>query len=139
MKSIYKIPINDIHNLIVSLEKIFFIEYKETCTIYMNYFKNYKNFSFPTPNCSYNVVLLKILSNMYMKEYISTNNINYNILSIIVSAPRYPYDIYCIEHCVVNGVFSDKNLEKDIELFLKPFKIFINYINNEEDTENKEI
>ena len=29
--------------------------------------------------------------------------------------------------------------EKDIELFLKPFKIFINYINNEEDTENKEV
>ena len=35
--------------------------------------------------------------------------------------------------------FTDKNLEKDIELFLKPFKIFINYINNEENTENKKV
>ena len=146
MKSIYKIPINDIHNLIVSLTEIFFIEYEETCTIYMNYFKNYKNFSFPTP-IPYNskVALLKILSNMYIKEYISTNNINYNILSIIVNeignslyiCSCSTYDEFKIMKTSFS--FPDNNLEKDIELFLKPFKIFINYINNEEDTENKEV
>ena len=143
MKSIYKIPINDIHNLIVSLTEIFFIEYEETCTIYMNYFKNYKDFSFPNRdyeltdgyeyneedrkgyNDDYNGVLLTTLSNMYIKEYISTNNINYNILSIIILS------IFENEYGRVTPEFNftDKNLEKDIELFLKPFKIFINYIN----------
>ena len=122
MKSIYKIPINDIHNLIVSLTEIFFIEYEETCTIYMNYFKNYRNYS--CPNC----LCLKILGNMYMKEYISTNNINYNILSIIVKDVCNP-DIGVFKEAARVIDFTDKNLEKDIELFLKPFKIFINYIN----------
>ena len=122
MKYIYKIPINDIHNLIVSLTEIFFIEYEETCTIYMNYFKNYRNYS--CPNC----LCLKILGNMYMKEYISTNNINYNILSIIVKDVHNPGICAFLEAVRVID-YTDKNLEKDIELFLKPFKIFINYIN----------
>jgi predicted GTPase len=129
MKSIYKIPINDIHNLIVSLTELFFIDYEETCTIYMNYYKNYKNYAIIQQR--YLGICLKVLGNMYMKEYISTNNINYNILSIIVkdaiisntnffdSANHYDY--------------TDKNLEKDIESFLKPFKIFINYINKTTD------
>jgi len=119
MNSIYKIPVNDIHELIVSLEEIFLIDYEETCTIYMNYFKNYKNFIRTEP---IHILQLLTLSNMYMKEYISTNNINYNILSIIVrgfvNTNITPYFDY-----------TDKNLEKDIEIFLKPFKIFINYIN----------
>lgn len=147
MKSIYKIPINDIHNLIVSLTEIFFIEYEETCTIYMNYFKNYKDYNFPTPlyyngiNIRHIGVLLKILSNMYMKEYISTNNINYNILSIIVSEISNAYYLEDCRNLVVNYIsaFTDKNLEKDIELFLKPFKIFINYINKPGTQINEEV
>ena len=140
MKSIYKIPINDIHNLIVSLTELFFIDYEETCTIYMNYYKNYKNY--------YDNILLTqtrhigvwSLYHMYIKEYISTNNINYNILSIIV--------MNCIHKTfnMTNFDYTDKNLEKDIESFLKPFKIFINYINkpdtqinDEEDDEIEEV
>ena len=119
MKSIYEIPINDIHNLIVSLEEIFFMEYEETCTIYMNYFKNYKNYHILED--THSKIRLSFLENVFIKEYISTNNINYNILSIIVKSyacnPNRKFD------------YTDKNLEKDIELFLKPFKIFINYIN----------
>jgi hypothetical protein len=57
-----------------------------------------------------------------MKEYISTNNINYNILSTVVRG--------CVNTKIAPSFdFTDKNLEKDIELFLKPFKLFINYIN----------
>jgi hypothetical protein len=62
---------------------------------------------------------------MYIKEYISTNNINYNILSIIVMNWNPTVNM-------TNFDYTDKNLEKDIESFLKPFKIFINYINNPE-------
>lgn len=59
---------------------------------------------------------------MYMKEYISTNNINFSILSIIVRG--------CVNTKITpNFDFTNKSLEKDIETFLKPFKIFINYIN----------
>jgi predicted GTPase len=119
MKSIYKIPINDINELIISLEETFLIEYEETCEIYMNYFKNYKNYTRSEP---IQILQLLTLSNMYMKEYISTNNINYNILSTIVRE--------CVNTKIApNFDFTDKNLEKDIELFLKPFKLFINYIN----------
>ena len=133
MKSIYKIPINDIHNLIVSLTELFFIDYEETCTIYMNYYKNYKNY--------YDNILLTqtrhigvwSLYHMYIKEYISTNNINYNILSIIV--------MNCIHKTfnMTNFDYTDKNLEKDIESFLKPFKIFINYINKTTDIQINEL
>jgi hypothetical protein len=119
MKSIYKIPINDIHELIINLEETFLIEYEETCAIYMNYFKNYKSFTRSEP---IQILQLLTLSNMYMKEYISTNNINYNILSTIVRE--------CVNTKIASNFdFTDKNLEKDIELFLKPFKLFINYIN----------
>jgi predicted GTPase len=117
MKSIYKIPINDIHNLIVSLTEIFFMEYEETCTIYMNYYKNYKNYV--TMHC----ICLEVLRNMYMKEYILTNNINYNILSIIVNR------VNTFENEKMSFDVTDKNLKTNIELFLKPFKIFINYMN----------
>jgi hypothetical protein len=129
MKSIYKIPIYDIHNLIVSLTELFFIDYEETCTIYMNYYKNYKDY-YDNQFTPIRYIGVCCLYNMYIKEYISTNNINYNILSIIVN------------HCNINrrSAFSssnvdytDKNLEKDIESFLKPFKIFINYINKTTD------
>jgi hypothetical protein len=34
---------------------------------------------------------------------------------------------------MTNFDYTDKNLEKDIESFLKPFKIFINYINKTTD------
>jgi len=119
MNSIYKIPVNDIHELIVSLEEIFLIDYEETCSIYMNYFKNYKSFIRTEP---IHILQLLTLSNMYMKEYISTNNINYNILSIIVRG-------FVNTKITPNFDYTDKNLEKDIESFLKPFKIFINYIN----------
>jgi len=129
MKSIYKIPINDIHDLIISLEELFFVEYDETCSIYMNYFKNYKSFSISQP---IERIQLSVLSNMYMKEYISTNNINYNILSIIVK------DFY-YGNVASNFDYTDKNLEKDIELFLKPFKIFINYINKNDDNDKSEV
>jgi len=121
MKCIFKIPINDIHNLILSLEELFFVEYDETCSIYMNYFKNYKSFSISQP---IERIQLSVLSNMYMKEYISTNNINYNILSIIVK------DFYNGK-VASNFDYTDKNVEKDIEIFLKPFKIFINYVNKD--------
>jgi hypothetical protein len=67
---------------------------------------------------------------MYIKEYISTNNINYNILSIIVNHYNIIYSSRNTD--ITNFDYTDKNLEKDIESFLKPFKIFINYINNPE-------
>jgi predicted GTPase len=117
IKSIYKIPINDIHNLIVSLTELFFMECEETYTIYINYYKNYENYV-----CMH-AICLEVLRNMYMKEYILTNNINYNILSIIVNR-RISH-----ENRGINFDVNDKNLEKNIELFLRPFKIFINYIN----------
>jgi hypothetical protein len=63
---------------------------------------------------------------MYIKEYISTNNINYNILSITVNHYNI---IYSSTFNMTNFDYTDKNLEKEIESFLKPFKIFINYIN----------
>jgi predicted GTPase len=122
MKSIYKIPINDIHNMIVNLTELFFMEYHETCTIYMNYFKSFKNYSIPHCIC------LKVLGNMYMKEYISTNNINYNILSIIVKDVIISNKDFFDRAQPID--YTDKNLEKEIESFLKPFKIFINYINH---------
>jgi hypothetical protein len=128
MKSIYKIPINDIHNLIVSLTELFFMEYEETCTIYMNYYKNYKNY-YNGPCTHIQYIGVCSLYHMYIKEYISTNNINYNILSMQLL-------LTIINHRSAfsssNVDYTDKNLEKDIELFLKPFKIFINYINNPE-------
>jgi hypothetical protein len=122
IKSIYKIHINDIHNLIVSLTELFFMEYQETCIIYMNYFKSFKNYSIPHCIC------LKVLGNMYMKEYISTNNINYNILSIIVKDVIISNKDFFDRAQPID--YTDKNLEKEIESFLKPFKIFINYINH---------
>ena len=69
------------------------------------------------------------LSNLYMKEYISTNNINYSILSIIVKELTSPIGTFD---------FLDKNLEKEIEIFLKPFKMFINYINKDNEIDDKD-
>jgi hypothetical protein len=130
MKSIYKIPIYDIHNLIVSLTELFFIDYEETCTIYMNYYKNYKDY-YDNPSTQTRHIGLCSLHNMYIKEYISTNNINYNILSIIVNHYNIIYSSRNTD--ITNFDYTDKNLEKDIESFLKPFKIFINYINKTTD------
>ena len=129
MKSIYKIPIYDIHNLIVSLTELFFIDYEETCTIYMNYYKNYKNY-YDNSYTQIRHIGLCSLHNMYIKEYISTNNINYNILSIIVNHYNIIYRSRNTD--ITNFDYTDKNLEKEIESFLKPFKIFINYMNNPE-------
>jgi predicted GTPase len=123
IKSIYKIHINDIHNLIVNLTELFFMEYQETCIIYMNYFKSFKNYG-AIPHC----ICLKVLGNMYMKEYISINNINYNILSIIVKDVIISNKDFFDRAQPID--YTDKNLEKEIESFLKPFKIFINYINH---------
>jgi hypothetical protein len=58
-----------------------------------------------------------------MKEYISTNNIYYSLLSLIVK------DNLTISLGTYN--FLDENLEKEIDLFLEPFKLFIKYINND--------
>jgi hypothetical protein len=41
VKCIYKIPINDIHNLIGTLED-YDVSFEDSCKIYMNYYKNYK-------------------------------------------------------------------------------------------------
>ena len=125
MKYIYKIPINDIEELLISLEEIFLIDYKEICNIYMNYYKNYKNYSISTP---LDKIKMLALSNLYMKEYISTNNINYSILSIIVKELISPIGTFD---------FLDKNLEKEIDIFLKPFKMFINYINKDNEIDDK--
>lgn len=126
MKYIYKIPINDIEELLISLEEIFLIDYKEICNIYMNYYKNYKNYSISSP---LDKIKMFALSNLYMKEYISTNNINYSILSIIVKELTSPIGTFD---------FLDKNLEKEIEIFLKPFKMFINYINKDNEIDDKD-
>jgi hypothetical protein len=83
----------------------------------MNYYKNYKyNIS-----SEINKINALLLSKLYMKEYITTNNINYSLLSLIVKNqvlnPNINYD------------FLNDNLEKDIDTFLEPFKKFIQYIN----------
>jgi predicted GTPase len=116
---IYKIPINDIHFVIENLKERFFIDYDETCKIYINYYKRY-NYNL------YDSIKLLALSNFYMKEYISTNNISYSILSIIV------------EHYNNNkriGNFLGDQLETDIEKFLEPFQTFIKYLEKIEDVD----
>lgn len=116
VKCIYKIPINDIYNLILKLED-YDVSYEDSSKIYMNYYKNYKyNIS-----SEINKINALLLSKLYMKEYITTNNINYSLLSLIVKNqvlnPNINYD------------FLNDNLEKDIDTFLEPFKKFIQYIN----------
>jgi hypothetical protein len=117
VKCIYKIPINDIHNLIEKLED-YDVSFEDSCKIYMNYYKNYKyNIS-----SEMNKINALLLSKLYMKEYITTNNINYSLLSLIVKNQ--------VTNPNVNYDFLNDTLEKDIETFLLPFKQFIQYINS---------
>ena len=60
-----------------------------------------------------------------MKEYISTDNINYNLLNIIVKSMIH-HDMQCD---VRDHTYLVENLEREIESFLEPFKLFIKYIN----------
>jgi hypothetical protein len=88
----------------------------------MNYHKNYKRYLIDT---GINKIKVHALANLYMKEYISTDNINYNILNIIVKS---------IVNSVANTEIRDhnylvENLQREIESFLEPFKLFIQYIN----------
>jgi len=117
VKCIYKIPINDIHNLIEKLED-YDVSFEDSCKIYMNYYKNYKyNIS-----SEMNKINALLLAKLYMKEYITTNNINYSLLSLIVKNQ--------VTNPSVNYDFLNDSLEKDIETFLLPFKQFIQYINS---------
>ena len=60
-----------------------------------------------------------------MKEYISTNNINYSIISIIIdSISVHKSDLSQLK---INEVH--KITEDDIETFFKTFNIFIKFIN----------
>jgi hypothetical protein len=118
---IYKIPVDDIHKIILKLPD-YNISYTESSKIYMNYHKNYKRYLIDT---GINKIKAHALANLYMKEYISTDNINYNLLNIIVksivnSGPQA--DIRDHNYLI-------ENLQREIESFLEPFKFFIQYIN----------
>jgi hypothetical protein len=125
IKCIYKIPINDIHNLILKLVD-YDISYEDTCKIYINYYKNY-NYCIPS---QIDKIKMLMLSKLLMKEYISTNNISYSLLSLIVEHNANN------SSCKITSEYLVNDLEKDIESYLEPFKIFIRYINKEsiEDT-----
>ena len=118
IKCIYKIPINDIHNLILKLED-YDLLYDDRCKIYMNYQKNYKY----TISSEINKINVQLLAKLYMKEYITTNNINYSLLSLIVS------NQITSTNTIITYDFLSDNLGKDIDTFLQPFKRFIEYIN----------
>jgi len=118
---IFKIPVDDIHKIILKLPD-YNISYAEISKIYMNYHKNYKRYLIDT---GINKIKVHALANLYMKEYISTDNINYNLLNIIVKS---------IVNSVANTDIRDhnyliENLQREIESFLEPFKLFIQYIN----------
>jgi len=128
VKCIYKIPINDIHNLILKFAD-YDISFEDTCKVYINYYKNY-NYSFTS---QIDKIKTLMLSKLFMKEYISTNNISYSLLSLIVE-----HNINII-NCKITYEYLADDLEKDIESYLEPFKMFIKYINQDSSDNESEV
>ena len=118
---IYKIPVNDIHKIISKLPD-YNISYLECSKIYMNYNKNYRGY---TTDTGISKIKVHALANLYMKEYISTDNMNYNLLNIIVKSMIH----HDMQIDVRDHNYLVENLEREIESFLEPFKLFIQYIN----------
>ena len=122
---IYKIPIKDIHNLIILLSN-YNISKEDACDIYIKYYINY---DYNTCIKDEQPISAKykrlLLSKLFMKEYISNNNINYSIISIIIdSISLNKSDLSQLGILEVHKITED-----DIETFFKPFNIFIKFIN----------
>jgi predicted GTPase len=118
---IYKIPVDDIHKIISKLPD-YNISYPESSKIYMNYHKNYRGYVIDT---GISKIKVHALANMYMKEYISTDNMNYNLLNIIVKSTIH----FDMQYDVRDHTYLVENLEREVDSFLEPFKLFIQFIN----------
>lgn len=138
LNSIYKIRIEDIHQVITKLED-YKITTEKRANIYLTYFLNYKNYK-----CSdmKSIIKLEVLCNFYMKEYTKTELLWYNLLKVYINSfiniqsPVINSQSPVISDKIANFDFTSyKNLE-DIRTYLEPHKLFVDYINMYHDTEN---